>query len=108
MSGLKAFESIRGTISGESTLSGTLSVATGQDYDIYSGEYEIIPDVEDEQTLETAHKLLTDNIVVAKVLTLRPAMIRTEIPLILERKCSLCQKQKQSIKLYMVEESLLT
>lgn len=33
----------------------------------YSGEYEIIPDVEDEQTLETAHKLLTDNIVVAKV-----------------------------------------
>lgn len=48
MSGLKAFESIRGTISGESTLSGTLSVATGQDYDIYSGEYEIIPDVEDE------------------------------------------------------------
>lgn len=67
MSGLKAFESIRGTISGESTLSGTLSVATGQDYDIYSGEYEIIPDVEDEQTLETAHKLLTDNIVVAKV-----------------------------------------
>ena len=31
MSGLKAFESIRGTISGESTLSGTLSVATGQD-----------------------------------------------------------------------------
>lgn len=54
MSGLKAFESIRGTISGESTLSGTLSVATGQDYDIYSGEYEIIPDVEDEQTLETA------------------------------------------------------
>jgi hypothetical protein len=67
MSGLKAFESIRGTISGESTLSGTLSAATGQDYDIYSGEYEIIPDVEDEQTLETAHKLLTDNIVVAKV-----------------------------------------
>lgn len=64
MSGLKAFESIRGTISGESTLSGTLSVATGQDYDIYSGEYEIIPDVEDEQMLETAHKLLTDNIVV--------------------------------------------
>lgn len=58
MSGLKAFESIRGTISGESTLSGTLSVATGQDYDIYSGEYEIIPDVEDEQTLETADKLL--------------------------------------------------
>ena len=102
MSGLKAFESIRGTISGESTLSGTLSVATGQDYDIYSGEYEIIPDVEDEQTLETAHKLLTDNIVVAK------AMIRTEIPLILERKCSLCQAQKQSIKLYTVEESLLT
>ena len=35
MSGLKAFESIRGTISGESTLSGTLSVATGQDYDIF-------------------------------------------------------------------------
>lgn len=66
MSGLKAFESIRGTISGESTLSGTLSVATGQDYDIYSGEYEIIPDVEDEQTLETAHKLLTDNIVVCQ------------------------------------------
>ena len=59
MSGLKAFESIRGTISGESTLSGTLSAATGQDYDI--------PDVENEQTLETAHKVLTDNIVVAKV-----------------------------------------
>lgn len=59
MSGLKAFESIRGTISGESTLSGTLSVATGQDYDIYSGEYEIIPDVEDEQTLETAAEILS-------------------------------------------------
>lgn len=77
MSGLKAFESIggsisgestlSGTISGESTLSGTLSVATGNNYDVYTGDYEVIPKVEDEQILETAHKLLTDNILVAKV-----------------------------------------
>lgn len=67
MSGLKAFESICGTISGESTLSGTLSVATGQDYDIYSGEYEVIPSTNSEQVLKTASKLLSRDVVVAKV-----------------------------------------
>lgn len=67
MSGLKAFESIGGSISGESTLTGTLSVATGQDYEVYDGDYKVTPMVEEEQILETARKLLTDDIVVAKV-----------------------------------------
>lgn len=67
MSGLKAFESIGGSISGESTLTGTLSVATGQDYEVYDGDYKVTPMVEEEQILETARKLLADDIVVAKV-----------------------------------------
>ena len=36
MSEVKPFESISGSISGESALSGTLSVATGGDYEVYS------------------------------------------------------------------------
>lgn len=67
MSGIKAFESISGSISGEPTLSGTLSVATGHDYEIYSGDYKVTPSIADEQILKTANKLLNDDIVVAKV-----------------------------------------
>jgi len=67
MSGIKSFESISGSISGESTLQGTLSVATGQDYDIYVGDYEITPMVDKDQTLNTANKLLTKDLVIAKV-----------------------------------------
>ena len=67
MSGLKAFESISGSISGESALSGTLSVATGGAYEVYSGDYEVIPSTNSEQVLKTASKLLSRDVVVAKV-----------------------------------------
>ena len=81
MSEIEALENIRGSISGKSTLSGmfqgsilgkpdlsgTLSVATGQVYDVYSGDHEVIPSVAEEQTLETANKLLSKDIVVTKV-----------------------------------------
>lgn len=67
MSEVKPFESISGSISGESALSGTLSVATGGDYEMYSGEYEVIPSTNSEQVLKTASKLLSRDVVVAKV-----------------------------------------
>lgn len=67
MSGIKLFESISGSISGESALQGTLSVATERDYNVYEDDYEITPMVDKEQTLNTANKLLTKDLVIAKV-----------------------------------------
>lgn len=67
MSEVKPFESVSGSISGESALTGTLSVATGGDYEVYSGEYEVVPLTNSEQILKTASKLLSRDVVIAKV-----------------------------------------
>lgn len=65
MSEIIAIESLKGTISGSAEIKGTVTVA--RDYDIYDGEYEVTPNAHKSQTLETADKLLKENVTIAKV-----------------------------------------
>ena len=82
MSGINAPESIKGSISEISVLSGTISSggsslsgavsAEASDtnnpkYDIYDGEYDVTPSVSEEQTLHTANKVLENDITVRTV-----------------------------------------
>lgn len=67
MSQIKMIDRISGSISGEPTLSGSLSIATSQEHEVYSGSYEVTPSINDDQILDTAHKVLSDDIVVNKV-----------------------------------------
>jgi hypothetical protein len=75
MSEIKSFESLSGFISSESSLFGKLSCLGGlvgklsvaKEYDVYSGEYKVVPKAFDEQTLRTANKLLGEDIVVSEV-----------------------------------------
>lgn len=77
MSGIKALDTLKGTISSERTLSGKLtatgglsgklSTSTADYYEVYDGDYEVIPKAFNTQTLETADKLLKENIQVKEV-----------------------------------------
>ena len=77
MGEIKPIERIKGSISVESTLSGkilsdsslsgSVSVPTFGAQEVYYGEYEIIPDVNGSQTLATAKKYLTDDIIIKEV-----------------------------------------
>lgn len=60
---------LTGELSGGRGLVGILSVpATREkDADVYGGDYEVVPDVYSAQTLETANKLLKEDIVVRAV-----------------------------------------
>ena len=48
-------------------ISGTLTIPSAVGVDIYTGPYEVTPKAWDEQTLETAHKLMTDDVTVFRV-----------------------------------------
>lgn len=65
MSGIKSFGSITGSISVASTLTGALSIPSCGviDYDIYEGDYTVIPN-DKVQILATANKLLKQDVVV--------------------------------------------
>lgn len=67
MSSIKAFESLSGYISGGCTLHGTLSCGSSPEIERYNGDYEVIPNAFNAQTLPTANKLLTQDVVVKKV-----------------------------------------
>lgn len=87
MSGIKALGTLTGLISPECTLSGKLSVTGGlsgelsvigglsgelsvmteKKYDEYYGDYEVVPAAFNTQTLETANKVLRDDILVKEV-----------------------------------------
>lgn len=75
MSSIKALESLTGSISAECTLSGKLSCDGGltgklsvtTEYDAYTGDYQVVPHAFDAQTLNTANRLLKDDIVVASI-----------------------------------------
>lgn len=71
MSIISAYENstLSGELSGGHGLSGILTVpkVIEENTNVYQGDYEIIPDVHDTQTLETANKVLKQNIVVAAV-----------------------------------------
>lgn len=75
MSQIRALESLSGFISTEATLSGKLSADGGlkgklsivKEYNSYSGDYSVVPRAFNAQTLETADKLLSKDIIVTEV-----------------------------------------
>ena len=75
MDDIKAVETLSGSISAESTLTGNVSCAGGltgkmsitQEYDTYTGDYKVVPRAFNEQVLQTAHKVLAEDVVIAKV-----------------------------------------
>lgn len=75
MSSIKAFECLTGHISGLCTLSGELSckgglsgkLSTVINYNVYSGEYEVVPSAFNTQVLPTANKVLKKDVTVQKV-----------------------------------------
>ena len=74
---MHVYGEIAGTLKSQGTLSGYLSIKKGISgiltipnavgVDVYTGSYEVTPKAWSIQTLETAHKLLTDNVTVFKV-----------------------------------------
>lgn len=62
---LSAIGQIDGSISAVGQLIG--SVSAGGGWEVYTGDYEVTPDAHNEQVLETASKILRENITVHKV-----------------------------------------
>ena len=60
-----------GTLSGELSapegISGLLTIPSAVGVDVYDGDYLVIPKAYDEQVLETANKLLLEDVTVTKV-----------------------------------------
>lgn len=53
-----------GSVMAEGRITGYVSVPKG--YDSYQGEYNVVPDIV-EQELQTANKLMNNNVVIAKI-----------------------------------------
>ena len=64
---LSAIETIEGFLSPTDTLIGEIYIPQGVSYDVYTGEYYVIPAPYDEQTLLTNQKLMTDDVTVAAI-----------------------------------------
>lgn len=60
-------ESLVGTLSQPESISGTLTLPTVISPDTYEGAYEVTPEAYNEQTLETANKLLTADVNVKEI-----------------------------------------
>lgn len=75
MGGIQTLNSLSGTISGEDTLRGKLSgganlkgsICVTKEYDAYTGKYEVTPKAFDSQVLETANKVMKENVTIAEV-----------------------------------------
>lgn len=67
MSGIQALDSLNGKMSGESVLRGTLSVCVTREYDTYSGDYKVVPKASGSQILNTANKVMKDDILVTEI-----------------------------------------
>lgn len=63
---VSALHEVTGTLAGMGDVSGTITVGGATDWPEYGGAYEITPAVE-AQTLETANKLMTDDLTVRAV-----------------------------------------
>lgn len=64
---LTAPGTLSGQLSAQQGISGTLTIPSAVDVDVYDGAYVVVPKAHDEQVLETAHKLLLDDVTVTKV-----------------------------------------
>lgn len=68
MSFFTAEPSIVGYLSCENSLIGTLTISTAPvPHDPYTGSYQIIPDADADQVLDTSNKLLVDDIIVYQI-----------------------------------------
>lgn len=73
--GIKALETLSGSISAESSLTGELSCVSGlsgkvsvtKEYDVYGGEYTVIPKAFEEQVLPTSNRVLKEDVIVKEV-----------------------------------------
>ena len=75
MNGIKAVETLSGSVSAESTLAGSISCNGGlagklsvtQECEAYIGNYKVVPQAFNEQVLLTAHKVLAEDVTISKV-----------------------------------------
>lgn len=67
MDGIQALGSLSGKLSGSGSLKGTVTISATERADSYTGDYEITPQAFQSQTLETANKLLKENIVIGPI-----------------------------------------
>lgn len=75
MGSIKALEALSGSISAESSLTGGLSCVGGlsgkvsvtKEYDVYGGEYTVIPKAFEEQVLSTSNRVTKENVIVKEV-----------------------------------------
>lgn len=64
---LTAGETIKGRLTAGGTIKGTLTVPTSVITNVYDGDYTVVPKAHSEQVLETAQKLVLEDITVTKV-----------------------------------------
>lgn len=75
MGDIKALEILSGSISVESSLTGKLSCSGGlagkvsvtKEYDVYGGDYTVIPKAFEEQILPTSNRVLKEDVIVKEV-----------------------------------------
>lgn len=75
MGSIKALETLSGSISAESSLAGELScvdslsgkLSVTKEYDVYGGEYEIVPKAFEAQVLPTSNRVLKEDVIVKEV-----------------------------------------
>ena len=64
---LSANGGLSGALSSVGSLSGALSLGEGAFYQTYDGAYTVTPKANTEQILETAHKLMSDDVTVFEI-----------------------------------------
>lgn len=64
---LTAQQGIIGTLTALQGIEGMLTIPSAVGVETYEGEYVVVPKAYDEQVLETAHKLLLEDVTVTKV-----------------------------------------
>lgn len=75
MSGIQVLDSLSGKISGKYVMKGTLSgieslngsICVTKEYNTYSGDYKVVPKASGSQVLQTANKILKEDILVTEV-----------------------------------------
>lgn len=67
MDGIQALGSLSGKLSGSGSLKGAITISATRSADAYTGDYEVTPQAFQSQTLETANKLLKENIVIGPI-----------------------------------------
>lgn len=64
---LTAPGTLSGTLSAPEGISGLLTIPSAVGVDVYDGDYLVVPKAYNDQVLETAQKLLLDNVTVTRV-----------------------------------------